>query len=77
MNGITLANIKNHFKAIFDIIQLMELEEYGYCCSTETYISECGKCNKTCIYEMDCKKYSVKYIDGNFVQLTDITIIKK
>lgn len=76
MNGTTLERIKNHFKAVFDLIQLMELEEYGNCCSTKICISKCGKC-RTCIYEMDCKRYFVKYIDGKCVQLTDITIIKR
>ena len=62
MNRITLTSIKSRLKANFDLIQLMELEEYGYCCSSKTCVSKCGKC-KTCIYEMDCKRYFVKYID--------------
>lgn len=73
MSDRILKSIENRFKAVFELIQLMEIEEYGCC----RQIKDCGQGVVLKLYEMDCRTYIVKYVDGDSVGFIRVTTCKK
>lgn len=73
MSDRIFKSIENRFKAVFELIQLMEIEEYGCCCQ----VKDCGQGVVLKLYEMDCRTYIVKYVDGDSVGFIRVTTCKK